>query len=265
MTDSADRYAALHARQHEFAAHLRNPAENPAPADVEDRRMAIYRELFINNVTRFLANSFPVLADMLGKERWELLIRDFYSVHTSRSPLFPDMPKELLDYLTNERDGHPHSDPEADPPFLYELAHYEWAETGLALAEDPMPDPAIDYTGNLLDEHPVPSSLAWLFSYNYPVNEIGKNNWPEAPAAAPVYYLLYRDAADKVQFSKLNIVSARLFELLSNDAQLSGRAALERIAAELQYPDPDRVVTDGTSMLRQWRDRNIILGTLACV
>jgi hypothetical protein len=224
--------------------------------------MAIYRDLFVNNVTSFLANSFPVLADMLGEERWALLIRDFYSIHNSRSPLFPDLPKELLDYLGTERDNNTHSDPEADPPFLYELAHYEWAETGLALAPDPVPDPAIDPDGNLLEAHPVTSPLAWLFSYNYPVNEIGKGNWPKAPAAQPFYYLLYRDVADKVQFIRLNTVSARLFELLNGEVRLSGRSALLHVATELLHPDPDRVVADGYGFLQQWRDRNIILGTL---
>jgi uncharacterized protein len=262
MTLSARKYANLHARQHEFAAHLRNPIANPAPADVEDRRMAIYRDLFISNVTRFLANSFPVLSGMLGDDRWGLLIRDFYSIHDSRSPLFPDLPKELLDYLATERDCNTHSDPEADPPFLYELAHYEWAETGLALAEDPVPDPAIDPGGDLLESRPVVSPLAWLFSYNYPVNEIGRDSWPQAPAAQPLYYLLYRDTADKVQFIRLNMVSARLFELLDSDSRLSGRRALLQIAAELKHPEPDRVVADGYGFLQQWCDRNIILGTL---
>jgi len=199
---------------------------------------------------------------MLGKDRWALLIRDFYSTHNSRSPLFPDLPKELLDYLATERNCNPHSDAEADPPFLYELAHYEWAETGLALAEDPVPDPAIDPNGDLLEAHPVTSALAWLFSYNYPVNEIGKGNWPTAPAAKPYYYLLYRDTADKVQFIRLNTVSARLFELLESDMRLSGRDTLLHIATELQHPDPERVVDNGHGFLQQWRERNIILGTL---
>jgi hypothetical protein len=261
---TADNFASLHARQHEFAAHLRNPSANPAPADIEDRRMAIYRDLFINNVTSFLANSFPVLSDMLGKERWQMLIRDFYSIHNSRTPLFPDLPREMLDYLVNERSNTPHSDTEADPPFLYELAHYEWAETGLALAEDPALNPEIDPHGDLLQCHPVMSELAWLFSYNYPVNEIGKDKWPAAPSAQPHYFLLYRDTADKVQFTKLNVISARLFELLSNDSRLSGRAALEHIASELQHPDISTVVASGCGFLQQWRDRNIVLGTLPC-
>lgn len=263
MTASSAKLAALHAQQLAFAAHLRNPAQNPPPADVEERRMAIYRDLFINNVTRFLAGSFPVLSGMFGAQRWQMLIRDFYSTHQSRSPLFPEMPRELLDYLARERNTATRSDPEPDPPFLYELAHYEWAETGLALAQDPVEDTALDPDGDLLDAHPVTSSLAWLFGYTYPVNEIGKDNWPAAPADQRVYLLLYRDAADKVHFIKLNDVSARLFELLRDDGAITGRNALAQIATELGQPNPDQVIAAGSGILQQWRERGIVLGTRA--
>ena len=112
----------LRARQYAFAAHLRDPDNSPAPTDIEDRRMAIYRDLFINNVTSFLRQSFPVLADLMEEQRWKLLVKDFYREHKSHSPLFPDLPKEFLDYLANERDLGQHSDDQDDPPFLYELA-----------------------------------------------------------------------------------------------------------------------------------------------
>ena len=59
----------LRQQQLEFAAHLRAPDRNPAPRNIEDRRMQIYRDLFINNVTNFLGNSFPVLSDLLGQEQ----------------------------------------------------------------------------------------------------------------------------------------------------------------------------------------------------
>ncbi|NNG12205.1 MAG: DUF2063 domain-containing protein, partial [Halobacteria archaeon] len=52
-------------RQYEFAAHIRDPKHQPAPADVEDRRMGIYRELFYNNVEGFIAGTFPVLRRIL--------------------------------------------------------------------------------------------------------------------------------------------------------------------------------------------------------
>jgi len=37
-------------KQYAFAAHLRDPDNVPAPEGIEERRMAVYRELFFNNL-----------------------------------------------------------------------------------------------------------------------------------------------------------------------------------------------------------------------
>jgi hypothetical protein len=259
MADVADNLEALRERQYAFAAHLRDPQKYPAPTDIEDRRMKIYRELFFNNVRRFLGGSFPIAQKILGEDGWSALIRDYYRDHVSHSPLFPDMPREFLNYLSDERAQNQHA--ENDPPFLYELAHYEWVEAGLSLAPDPEPLGAINPDGDLLEQPPVLLQPAWLLAYNYAVNEIGPDNQPDAPAAQPLHYLVMRDMSDKITFIKLNIVSARLYELLQSDNTLTGRAALEIITAELQHNDPAAVIQSGLNILEQWRTTGIIVGT----
>jgi len=254
MAEKTDRLQALHERQYEFAAHLRDPDSNAAPADVEARRMGVYSELFFNNVTSFLGGHFPIAKKILGDERWRTLLRDYYREHESHSPLFPDMPREFLHYLAEERD------PEAgDPPWLYEFCHYEWVESGLMLAPDA--DVAdSDPEGDLLDNSPVLTQPAWLLTYSYAVNEISVDQQPDAPADQPLHYLVLRNADDEVKFNRLNIVSARLYELLQNDAALSGRAALEQIAAELQHDNPAAVVQSGRNILEQWCELGIVAG-----
>ena len=260
---SADHTADLHTKQHEFAAHLRDPLNNPAPSDVEDRRMAIYRDLFFNNVRSLLASNFPLLSKILGEERWKMLVRDFYRDHESHSPLFPDVPREFLHYLTDERPNGKHSDAETDLPFMYELAHYEWVEAGLKLAQDLGSAKPVDPAGDLLEGVPVCSNVAWLLAYNWPVNEIGPAFQPAEPNQEPLYYLIYRNADFKVIFLSLNAVSARLFEILDNDEVLTGRDALLQVATELQHPDASKVVAMGADILRQWHDKGIVLGIAA--
>jgi hypothetical protein len=262
MTEQSGNPGSLQAQQLEFAAHLRDPLVNPAPADIEDRRMDIYRSLFINSITSLLSGSYPVLKDLLGDDRWRMLVRDFYRDHSSRTPLFPEVSREFVDYLANERPDGKKSDTEQDPPFLYELAHYEWVEAGLKFADDPQPDSRVNPAGDSLEERPVTSELAWLFAYRYPFHEIGKDNQPDEPAAQPQHYLIYRNTDDAVKFIKLNIISARLFELLSTDEVLTGRTALQTIATELQHPDPTKVIEAGAAILTQWRKLGIIIGTL---
>jgi hypothetical protein len=257
MAEAAD----LRKIQYDFAAYLRDPDNVPAPTDIEPRRMAIYRDLFFNNVRKLLAGTFPVLCDLLGEERWALLIRDFYRDHKSRSPLFPDLPREFLHYLAEERLPENSSDEHPDPPFMYELAHYEWVEAGLMLAQDQTPEAVID--GDLLDGLPVVSTVAWLLAYDWPVNKIGSSWQPTEPAEQPLYYLVYRNADEEIIFVTLNAVSARLFEILNQDKPATGREALTQLATELQHPDADKVVTSGTAILEEWRSRGIIAGTAA--
>jgi len=90
--DKSDMQPEFLRRQYEFTAHIRDPDRQPAPADVDARRMALYRELFYNNVAGFMANSFPVLHEILNEAHWHALMRDYFARHISHTPLFPEMP-----------------------------------------------------------------------------------------------------------------------------------------------------------------------------
>ncbi len=249
-------------QQYEFAAYLRDPENQPAPADVEARRMNIYRDLFFNNVRNLLGGTFPVLLEILGEERWALLIRDFYRDHKSHSPLFPDLPREFLNYLAEERATTKHTDSQPDLPFMYELAHYEWVEAGLMLAADNDSSVSIKTDGDLLADRPIISNAAWLLAYAWPVNKIGKSYQPTEPAESPLYYLVYRNSAHEIIFMTLNATSARLFEIISDDGTTSGKQALQQLATELQHPDTDKVINNGLGILNEWLDRGVILGTV---
>lgn len=255
MPKAGEADAAFMRDQYRFAAHIRDPEQNPAPEGIEDRRMGIYRDLFYNNVEGFLSNTFPVLRTLVDDRHWHAMARDFYARHRCHSPLFLEIPREFLNYLDEERGEHP-----GDPPFLRELAHYEWVELALSVAEgedEAQADPA----GDLLDGIPVLSTLAWPLSYSFPVHTISEQNVPEAPGEQPTYLLVYRDEDDEVGFFELNPVSARLFSLLQENPADSGRTLLLRIAGELGHPDPQVVVEGGAGILEQWRARTIVRGS----
>ena len=85
--------------QLQFAAHIRHPEQNPPPPDIEDRRLAIYRDLFYNNIQSFLASGFPVLKSILEQAHWHSMVRDFIYRHQSHSPYFLKISEEFLSYL----------------------------------------------------------------------------------------------------------------------------------------------------------------------
>jgi len=243
--------------QYAFAAHIRDPQQHPCPRDVEDRRMNIYRELFYNNVESFMASSFPVLRKIMDDAQWHVLIRDYFSRHKASTPLFPEMPREFLHYLQDE-----HEPQDNDPPFLLELVHYEWVELALSLADEENEITQINPKGDLLEEHPVISSLAWPLQYHYPVHQIGPDYQPDKPADTPTFIVVYRNQNDEIGFLEVNPVTARLLQLLSEDPTQSGRTVLEQIAAEINHTDTEAVVQGGLAILQDLRARNIILGTL---
>ena len=242
--------------QYEFAAHIRNPELNPKPSDVEARRMNIYSELFFNNVEGFISNTYPVLKEIMPENEWQDMMRDYFSKHLSHTPLFPEMPREFLKYLENERDNT------NDPDFIYELAHYEWIELALLtsdLDEDINWD-KIDIDGDILNNPPVLSPLAWPLTYQYPVQQICKDFIPEDPSKTPVYLLVYRDIDDEVHFMELNPVTAMLIQLINDNSNLTTKQILENIAKQMNHPDPDIVIEGGMQIMQDLKERNVILG-----
>ncbi len=243
-------------RQYEFAAHIRDPEHRPAPSDVEDRRMAIYRELFYNNVESFLSGTFPVLRRIHDDTAWHAMARAFFSSHRSHSPLFLEIPREFLSWLREERQPHPD-----DFPFLYELAHYEWVELAVSVAEETIDQDVIDPAGDLLDSVPVLSPLVWHLAYDYPVHRIGPDFLPDASGGQPTYLVVYRDREDEVGFMEINPVTKRLLELLDANSGATGRQLLSEIATEMSHPQPDIVISGGLDILENLRNKAIVPGT----
>jgi hypothetical protein len=242
--------------QYAFAAHIRDPEGAPAPSDVEDRRMAIYRDLFYNNLEGFAASNFPVLRSLTPDDRWHGMVRDFMVRHRCSTPLFAEIAQEFLAYLQAERDPHPD-----DPPFLLELAHYEWVELAVAINDDP--SPAVDPNGDLLEGIPVVAPSVWNLSYRFPVHRIGPDHQPDEPGDQPTHLVVYRDRSDDVHFLEINAVTQRLLQLMKETDDRTGLDILKIIASELHAPDPDTVIQAGVGLLADLKARNILLGTRA--
>lgn len=239
-----------------FAAHLRDPEHRPAPRGIEDRRVGIYRELVFNNCSSLLAANFPVLRRLYTDARWKTMIRDFFVRHRARSPLFHEIGQEFLAYLADTREPHPE-----DPPFLLELAHYEWVELAL-LFSDEQPDLAgIDPNGDLLAAAPALSPLAWPLSYHFPVHKISPDYQPAEPPETPTHLVVHRTRDDRVAFVETNAVTQRLLALMQEFPAWTGLDSLKRIAAELNHPTPDSVVAFGAELLESLRARGVLLGT----
>jgi hypothetical protein len=240
------------ATQRKFVAHIRDPDHQPVPADVPPPRMAMYRELLFNNIDNFLASNFPVIRQLLDEAQWYALAQDFFARHACSSPYFSQIPEEFLAYLQQERDNA------GDFPFLLELAHYEWAEMAVAVAQEP--NPAITLLPDDLARQVLAlSPVAWPLAYQYPVHKIAPTFLPtEAPAQA-TFLIVYRNALDDVQFLEITPMTYRLLALLQDNGQSPAIASLEQIAAEMQHPQPELVINGGLQILRGLVEKGIVI------
>ena len=241
--------------QYQFAAHIRNPEKQSAPADIEDRRMAIYRDLFFNNMSGFLAGVFPVFKQISTEEYWLKLVREFFDNHHCHTPYFLEIGEEFLAFIN---EGHESTSD--DKPFMQELLHYEWVELALDASQIELPLDNVNANGDLLEGHPVQSPLAWLLSYSFPVHCIRPDFQPEEPSGNPTYLIAYRNREDQVHFMEVNAVTGRLLYLLSENEGLSGKDALIQIAEEMQHPDIEQVVQGGKETMEHLLSKGILLG-----
>lgn len=240
--------------QRQFAAHLRDPTQ-PPPPDVPVRRMTLYAELAIANIRGLVTPNFPVLRRLYDDDGWESLLRGFMREHRCRTPLFTQFPAEFVAYLQQR------TALALEPPYVAELAHYEWMESALRLSDVADVRGDVDPDGDLLAGSPVLSALAWPVSYRFPVHRIAPDFRPDVAPPVPTWLLLHRDDGDDVRFIEINAVSARLLQLVGECTGQCGAELLRQIATEIGREEIEPVIAAGAAQLAEWRDLGIILGT----
>lgn len=235
--------------QFDFIAHIKDPEANSVPTGIEDRRMKIYRELFFNNVLEFLNNGFPVLKSLYSDPNWQALARNFFSTHQSHSPYFVDISQEFLTYLSDE-----HQSTENDPPFITELAHYEWVELAVSIAKQ---EPIVEQTNDDSMSGIRLSRAAKVLSYDFPVHQISPENQPQEPSAEPNFLVVYRDSNDEVHFNEINAVTAHLLSLTEKQP-VAIETLLQQMVSALPQLDEDQVIQGAQQIIAQMLEQQIV-------
>jgi hypothetical protein len=240
--------------QREFTAHIRDPKAVSRPQGVPARRMKVYTALLYNNMEGFLLSCFPVCRKILGKRRWDRLVRAFFRDHVSHTPYFRQIPEEFLKYLQEEW-----ARPVDVPAFLPELAHYEWIELELDTSNRDANLPAYDPAGDLLTGRPLLNPVLRVLAYRWPVHRLSPRFKPTEPPAEPTFTLAFRDAAHRVRFTLINSASACLLNLLQDKPELTGREVVAVLAQEMAL-SPDVLQEFALGLMQDFRSQGAILG-----
>lgn len=246
---------ALAALQKRFSDHIRDPENNPAPEGIEERRLAIYRRLFFNNLSSLFGKNFPIARKIVPDERWRELIRAFMVEHRPTTPLFPEIGREFVRFLAD----HPEHYPEW--PWLAEICHWQFLATCVRNDEAEPGQTGADPDGNLLTGHPVVNPTLRLGQYQWPVHEIRSDRIPESPRA--VILAIFRKPNDRLGRLQINAVTGRLLELLQENPGISGQLCLKRLAGEIGHSDAAAMIEHGGQLLESLRTKALVTGAVA--
>ena len=240
--------------QHEFTRHLRDPGRFPAPAGLPAARLAVYSNAVYLNIERFMRDNFPRVREVFDEGDWHALVRDYIVRHRSDTALFAELLDEFLAYLDDERNN-----PD-DPPYLRELAHFDWLENAVAIDPIRLDEIAAVADGDLLHDRLVINPVHQLVRYAWPVHAMGPAFRPDSAPARATQLLAFRNRAGDFGVLDLNDVAMRLFSDLSTPGTPPAATVLARLADELRHPDPAVVERGGLQLLERWQAREVILG-----
>ncbi|MCK7633357.1 MULTISPECIES: DNA-binding domain-containing protein [unclassified Shewanella] len=237
--------------QQSFIDYIRDPAK-PLPTGTSIERMQVYRELFFSNVMGFVSNGFPVLKSLYTQNDWLILVQDFFSQHDCQSPLFIDIAGEFLDFLQQE-----YQLKNTDPVFMLELAHYEWLELVVAVAQQDAKEVELK-PENIQDLPLCLSSTARVAQYHYPVQLIRDDFCPTACLDTPVFFCIYQDEDSEVRFLQLNPLSAQVLAYLAEQGLMSFDGIVNWLTITYPQITPEALAQGCLQLLEQLAIKGIV-------
>jgi len=252
MSDSS-----LFQQQSRLGQYLRDPDHQAPPVEMDPARAQVYRDLVFANLSSLLGGTFPVLIRILGEQQWRVLVRIFLRDYRAKTPKFGEIAQEFVEFLAS----HPEALEEgAWPPYMVELAHYEWVEMALQQSEA---EPLIGGDLDLLLERPLQlSPLAWPLAYAWPVHLLAPDNRPDSAPQQPTLLLVRRDRDWSVRFSVLSPLAWRLLQRLGEYPELTGREQLQGLAVEVGMTGDCGFMDGGLALLQQLQGDGV-LGVVA--
>ncbi|KPU55510.1 hypothetical protein AN403_2181 [Pseudomonas fluorescens] len=247
-----DKSGLLH-QQTTMGLYLRDPERNAPPTGMDPARAQVYRDLVFANLSSLLSGTFPVLVKIIGNERWGSLVRIFLRDYRARTPKFGEIAQEFVEFLA--------TGPEALgdggwPPFMVELAHYEWVEMVLQQSDA---EPLVVGNAALLLDRPLQvSPLAWPLAYAWPVQLVGPDYQPDALPDQPTFLLVRRAEDWSVRFSGLSPLAWRLLQRIVEFPELTGLAQLQGLVVEAGQVGSSAFFEGGLGLLRQMHEEGVV-------
>ncbi len=240
--------------QHDFGRSIRTPGKYPTLTGVTSDTISVYHSLVYSTLYEVTSQAFPVLFEVLGSTSWEKLVRLFLKESAATTPYFYQIPEIFLNYL--ETLSPKVMLAEGLPVYLYDLAHYEWIELALELADIDLDDIGVDQTTSLKNGVAVLSPLAWVVAYDYPVHQINVENMQVDQSDC--YFIVYRNRQDQVKFMEIDENTVQLLSAIAHN--LNDKSPLETVSLVKQNTKHQQSSEQGLALLEKFKQLDIILG-----
>ena len=237
--------------------YLREMQNKDTTREQKPRQQEIYRDLVYKNINQCIADVFPITKNIIPEDDWETMIREFINVHSLQTPYFLEICQEFLAYFINTRTTQP-----TDHPFIVELAHFEWIQLAIEIADIEIAD--INFPDTTNNSAPTDNSLwktsplALGLSYSYPVHIIDEFYLPTEPSAQATYLVVYRSRNDDVKIMEIDNLSLAIIQLLQTHENINYSQILQSLLEEVDNNQKEILQPRVLSILNMLAEKEVV-------
>ena len=229
------------------------------PGVKSEERIETYRRLVFGVVSSALTNAYPITKKLLGNERFEELMEDFFANYDCGYPELWTMPYGLYEYVSENNIL------KEEFPFIDELIYFEWVEIEVYMMEDEEP-PSHRTLGDLERDKIVLNPEFRLTVFDYPVFRENANSLKEVEKItsqkAQYILLTFREPETcRVRFMEISGFCAALISNISLKPS-SAREAIKQTAEEFGTELEENAETNMMTFVKELISQKMVLGFL---
>ncbi len=223
-------------------------------------RLSIYGNMYFSRLIEILAEEFPTVQHLLGKELFEEVVKDYVTRHPSTHYSLTRLGSKFPAYLADEADAVP------DREFTVAVATVERAMEDVFDARRVEPIQFEDLTAIPIERwgdvrlQTIPALR--LLQLDYPVNTyitaVRDNRHMDIPAATPACVAVYRH---NYRVWRIDLDAQRFTLLAAVHRGESLGSALD-LCASLPEADPASLMDAVSGWFREWTSEGLFCGAL---
>jgi hypothetical protein len=237
----------LYEIQQEIKKYFTGKKTNPKILSLEiQRELSVYKSLALEKLNATLKKAFPLCYKIL-KDYWVEVVLDFYHSFPSKSGIYLQVTKNFSSYL-NSFKFKLHFRKTQFPPWLHELAEYEWASVDLSNFH--RTELNLGSSKSLSDNDQVRLIKAHkIFKFNYPVSKIVEHLGSKRKKHNIVFFkkqketlLIFRDRENQIRYFLLSAGTYFLVDNLRYGISVSD--LLEKFIEKFNIKEKDNLDTN---------------------